>query len=112
METEEANLSVILAEAFSTRQMPSLYQKITVIPEKYCENSDLHHFKWGLYGLVICLVYLGSRNGWKRCPGMDILEHAKFQRDVTFALLIIKRILSQMHSHACACVCVHACVHA
>ena len=53
METEEANLSVILAETFSTRQMPSLYQKITVIPEKYYENSDLNHFKWGLYGLIM-----------------------------------------------------------
>lgn len=111
-ETEEANLKVILAKKFPTLQMPSQYQQTTAIPEKSYENSDLNLFKRGSYSLLVCLVYLCSRNNWKRCPGIDIFEHLKFQRDATFALLIIKHILSQMHNGGCTyvSVCTRVCM--
>ena len=109
LETEEANLNVILAKKFPTFQMPSLYQQTAAIPEKSSKNSDLNLFKWGSCRLIVCLVYLCSRNNWKKCSGIDILEHLKFQRDAMFALLIIKHILSQMHNRGCTyeCVCTH-----
>ena len=112
-ETGEAGLKVILAKKFPTLQMPSQYQQTAAIPERFYENSDLNLFKWGSYSLLVCLVYLYSRNNWKRCPGIDIFEHLKFQRDATFVLLIIKHILSQMHNRGCTymCVCVYTCVH-
>lgn len=112
LETEEADLNVILAKKFPTLQMPSLYQQTTAIPEKSSENSDLNLFKWGSYRLIVCLGYLCSRNNWKRCPGIDIFEHLKFQRDATFALLIIKHIFSQMHNCGCTyvSVCAHVCM--
>lgn len=55
-------------------------------------------------------VSLRQEHSWKRGPGKDASEHPTFQRNATFAFLIIKNILTWVHHRARTCASVGTCV--